>query len=275
MKRLIAFCVALFVFLMAVSCSAAPSDTASDPSWENIHDKKKILVGVDTDSFPMVFETSSGLTGFDIELIQEACKRLDISLEWVQVSSENAQQLLEDGTIDCMWSGYMRSAQRDEEMTLSAPYARVRQVLVVKQDATFQNIADLSGAAMGVVEGSAAQESVNSTEEFSASLQSITAFGTVEELTAALEAGTVQVAAMDETAARYSILQEKAFRMITTSSGEPEELSSSEMVVAFAWGSDALCAKVEEALSTIVRDEVFANLSQKWFGYVLENGLTS
>ena len=102
-------------------------------------------------------------------------------------------------------------------MTLSTPYAKVRQVLVVKQDAAFQNIADLSGAAMGVVEGSAAQAAMDGTEEFSASLQGITLFGTVEELVSALEAGTVQVAAMDETAARYSILQGKAYRMISTS----------------------------------------------------------
>ena len=98
------------------------------------------------------------------------------------------------------------TASRDEEMTLSTPYAKVRQVLVVKQDAAFQNIADLSGAAMGVVEGSAAQAAMDGTEEFSASLQGITLFGTVEELVSALEAGTVQVAAMDETCLLYTSL---------------------------------------------------------------------
>lgn len=82
---------------------------------------------------------------------------------------------------------------------------------------------------------------MDGTEEFSASLQGITSFGTVEELVSALEAGTVQVAAMDETAARYSILQGKAFRMISTSSGEPEEVSETDMVIAFARGSDSLC----------------------------------
>lgn len=274
LKRIVAFCSALIILLMLASCSGN-SETVSDPSWERVHDEKKLLVGVDAGSYPMVFESDGGLIGFDVDLIQEVCKRLDVTLEWVQVSAADAQQLLEDGTIDCMWSGYAYTASRDEEMTLSTPYAKVRQVLVVKQDAAFQNIADLSGAAMGVVEGSAAQAAMDGTEEFSASLQGITLFGTVEELVSALEAGTVQVAAMDETAARYSILQGKAFRMISTSSGEPEEVSETDMVIAFAWGSDSLCAKIQETLATIVRDDVFTTLSQKWFGYTLESGLAS
>lgn len=275
MKRILAVFVIFMMAFSFVSCQSGRAEPASDPSWERIHEQKKILVGVDATAFPMVFESGDGLVGFDVDLIQETCKRLDVALEWVTVSAGDAQALLESGTIDCMWSGYAYSAERDEEMTLSVPYAKVRQVLVVNQDATFKNIADLSGSAMGVVEGSAAQASVNSTEQFSASLQSITPFGTAEELMAALEAGTVQVAAMDETAARYYMLQGKTIRMVETSAGEPEELSQTELVVAFAWGSDALRAKVEEALSTMVRDDVFNTLSQKWFGAVLETGLTS
>ena len=85
-----------------------------------------------------------------------------------------------------------------------------------------------------------------------------------------MDEGSVQVAAIDETVVRYYMLYGKDIRMIESSPDVPEELSQTSMVIAFAWGNDALCAKVQETLSTIMRDQVFQALCEKWFGTALE-----
>ncbi len=274
MKRMLAVFAALLMLLL-VSCRPESDGAASDPSWRQVAAEKKLYVGVDVTALPMAFETGRELTGFDVDLAREVCKRLNLSLELVPVATDNAQQALEEGAIDCMWSGYYFDIRRDEQLTLSDAYLSVSQVLVVRQDAAYQNIADLTGAVLGVRTGSRSEETVRGTEQFSASLQEIAVFESTETLIDALVNGTVQAAAMDETAARYYMLQGQPVRMIEAAPGAPEDLSTGKMVVAFSWGSDALCAKVQEALSTMVRDEVFEQLSQKWFGVAMETGISA
>ena len=169
LKRLFAgVCIFVAIFF-AAACQSSGQGAVSDPSWERVRTQKKLLVGVDESAFPLAYTSVVGaINGFDAELMQEVCRRLDIELEWVPVSAGEGEQRLEAGELDCLWSGIVYNTQRDEEFTLSAPYLKVKQVLAVKKDAAYGNIADLAGAVMGAVEGSSALAAVNKTEEFSA-----------------------------------------------------------------------------------------------------------
>ncbi len=267
MKKILAFFLLLMVAVPLFGCQRREEKTSSDPSWQEVQQDKKLVVGVDISKFPMAFSEQEGAySGFDADLAREVCRRLDLNIEFQNVSVDNVQGLLDDGIIDCVWSNFISTPERDEAFTLSSSYFTVRHVLLVPEASECEELADFAEKQLGVISASTSLASLERTEMFRGALAGTTEYGTPQEALEGLLAGEVDGLLLDETVARYFILYQGGLRLILGEDGSPESLGEDSLVIGFPRGDEALKAKVEEALATMNRDQIFTEYSKKWFG---------
>lgn len=113
------------------SSSAAATD---DQSWEKVESAGTLVLGLDDAFPPMGYkDTETGdIIGFDIDIAKEVCSRLGIELKLQPIDWNNKQSELENGNVDCLWNGFSKTPERDEQFNLSIPYMKNEQIILVK-----------------------------------------------------------------------------------------------------------------------------------------------
>ena len=135
---------------------------ATDDSWQKVADRKKVVIGY-TLFAPIAYD-DNGLTGFDIDLAKAVFKYLDknIECEFQLIKWEQKEAALENGTIDLVWNGLTITDERLAQMSISLPYLRNKQVVVVRKDDEnkYSDKKSLDSAIIGVEKGSAGESAV-------------------------------------------------------------------------------------------------------------------
>ena len=128
--------------LLVKADTANPQKDATDNSWKNIVDSKKLIVGY-TEFAPIAYHDGDGedakFIGFDIDLAKAVVAYLnktysaEIEIEFELIDWNQKEALLENGTIDLVWNGMTISDERVENMAMSIPYLANKQVPIVKK----------------------------------------------------------------------------------------------------------------------------------------------
>ena len=93
----------------------------------------EIVIGMDYFE-PYSYQASDGeYEGIDVELAREAFQRLGYQPRFEKIFWEDKDELLADGTIDCLWSSYSMNG-REEKYQWAGPYLYSRQMVVVKNE---------------------------------------------------------------------------------------------------------------------------------------------
>lgn len=128
-----------------------------------IKDAGKMVIGV-TIYEPMNYyadEAKTEWTGFDTEFAQAVCAELGVEAEFFVIEWTRKFQELDAKTIDCVWNGMTITEEALANASVTDPYIKNAQVLVMKKDkladyTTTDSIKELSFA----VEAGSAGESV-------------------------------------------------------------------------------------------------------------------
>ena len=109
------------------------------------------VIVVGSDNYPPFnyMGTDGAPTGIDVELATEAFGRLGYRVKFVTIDWEKKKELVEDGTIDCIWGSFSMDG-REEEYHWAGPYLYSRQVVAVNADSGIETLADLAGKTMMV-----------------------------------------------------------------------------------------------------------------------------
>lgn len=181
-----------------------------DDSLQYILDKGELILGLD-DSFPPMGYSDSEtgeIVGFDIDLANEVCKRLGVTLKVQPISWEAKEIELSSKNIDVIWNGMSVTDERIENMFLSKPYIANAQIIIVMEGSEIKTKADLAGKKVGLQRGSSAYEAVKADE---ATLNAILEGGEIvefdENLTAYLDlkAGRIDAFVVDKVVGEYII----------------------------------------------------------------------
>lgn len=146
------------------SATSNPLADKTDESWNKIVSDKKVVIGY-TVFAPISWEVDGKLTGFDVELAKKVFAYLNekyeaqIEIEFKIIDWNSKETLLANGTIDLIWNGMTITEERANEMCVSVPYLKNKQVAVVKAEdkAVYKTTADMSEAIIGVEAGSAGE----------------------------------------------------------------------------------------------------------------------
>lgn len=191
-----------------------------------------IVIGMDYFE-PYSYQASDGkYKGIDVELAKEAFRRLGYRPKFEKIVWEDKDELLTDGTIDCLWSSYSMNG-REDKYQWAGPYLYSRQMVVVKNESEIQTIQDLKGKRIAVQATTKAEDLfLHNIEADVPQMEQVNCFSTTNELYAALRKNYVDAVAGHE-AMLGSLVQsgEGAYRMLK------ESLYKSELGVAFKKGT--------------------------------------
>lgn len=225
-------------------------------------DDKKFVVGFDQEFPPMGFVADDGsYAGFDLDLAQECAKRMGREFVAQPIAWDSKDQELKSGNIDCIWNGFTKTPEREENMTLSMPYMKNTQVVVVLSDSDIYTIADLAGKVVDVQSGSSAELAIDSIPDVKASFKELVAISDNVKAMMDLGIAGADAVVMDEVVARYYMAKsEGQYRLLD------EKLADEEYVIGFKKGNDKLKDEVELALRSLKEDGTLAQIAEKWFG---------
>lgn len=262
-KRIISL---VMVSLMVLSLGACQSKESSseDNSLKYIQDNGKLILGLDDSFPPMGFrDDADNIVGFDVDLAQAVCEKLGVELVLQPIEWDAKEQELSTKNIDCIWNGFSVTPEREENLTMSAPYMTNNISLVVVNGSTVTSMADMAGKKLAIQSGSSAEETLNNEDNkaFKDSLGQVNPFGDYVTALMDLETGNSDSVLMDSVVANYMINDlGKDFKVLD------ETLLADEYAIGFRKGDVALCAAVENALKELKADGTVEEISTKWFG---------
>ena len=224
-------------------------------------DSDAIVVGLDDTFAPMGFrDENNELVGFDIELAQAAADKMGVSVEFQPIDWDTKETELETGKIDLIWNGFSYTDERNETMTLSAPYLDNRMIIIVPNDSDIAAKADLAGKVVGLQDGSSAADAVNA-DDMAGEIGEIATYDTNDLAFADLKAGRVDAVVADEVLAKYYIETSGSDFTILD-----EDFGSEVYVIAAKKGNTELMDNLDAALTELGEDGTAAEISEKWFG---------
>ena len=245
----------------SAAASAAPaSSAAADSDLAYIRSNGKMVIGY-TVYEPMNYTDADGsFTGFDTELATAVCEKLGVEPEFVEINWDTKETELAAKSIDCIWNGMTITPELQEAISISDPYIKNYQVVVIRAaDADkYTSTESLAGANLDAEAGSAGEAAVAADEFLSqASYTSV-----VKQTDALLEvkSGAADAAVMD-------------FVLANTLAGTGDysdlmvipdlELSVEEYGIGFRQGSD-LTAAVNQAMQELIDDGTLNELAVKY-----------
>ena len=254
MKKIIASILALVTVLLSAtaltSCAGAEDE---------------LIIGI-TYFAPMNYKDKDGkLVGFETEFAEAVCKELGMKPKFQEIDWEAKENELNGKTIDCIWNGMTITAERAENMAISTPYMKNKQVLVVKAENLSQYTAnaDLTGKSL-VAEKKSAGETAAQTDAY---LVRANYTGVDKMATALMEvsSGTADACVIDYVTALGSIGEGTDYANLVVvealTFGEEEQYG-----IAFRKGDAdaALVSNVNKAIEKLANDGTLYAIAEKY-----------
>ena len=262
MKKLLYLLLVLTMVLALVACgNSGDKDAAGNTQDESdlayVKGKGKMIIGY-TDYAPMNYTDEDGnFTGFDTELAILACEKLGVEPEFVEINWDTKEVELNAKSIDCIWNGLTIDDKRKQTMEITKPYVKNAQVVVMKEDADYEDTSSLIGKTVAAEQGSAGEDTIEADEN----LKQATYVPKTLQTEALMEvkAGTADAAVLDLTLANTMTGEGTNFEDVTI----VDYLGEEDYGVAFRKGSD-ICAEVNKIFDELVADGTMAKLAEKY-----------
>ncbi|MGN0431140.1 MAG: transporter substrate-binding domain-containing protein [Lachnospiraceae bacterium] len=98
---------------------------------EYVQSKGTLVVGI-TDFAPMDYRDGEVWAGFDANLAEAFAESIGVTVEFVEIDWDKKTELIEKGSIDCIWNGMTRTKELQETIACSEPYLSNAQVIVLR-----------------------------------------------------------------------------------------------------------------------------------------------
>jgi len=206
------------------------------------------------------FENVEGdeFVGFDMDLVREIAKRLELEIEIVNTAWDGIFQALIAHKFDIVISAVTITPERDEEMDFSDPYFDSDQSIATKEDSGINTKADLEGKTLGVQIGTTgAIEAEKIAEEMN-----IAETKTYDDILLAFEdlkAGRIDAIINDFSTSLYIVKENPGLVLA-------EKIKTGEAYgVAFAPDTPELLEAVNKVLNEMKEDGTYDQIYNIWF----------
>ncbi|GLF91761.1 putative ABC transporter extracellular-binding protein YckB [Bacillus safensis] len=133
--------VSAFILILS-ACSQSSSSQSGETKWDQIKKKGKIVVATSGTLYPTSYhDTSNGkdrLTGYEVEVVKEAFKRLDVKVEFKEMGYDGMLSAINSGQVDAAANDIDITDDRKDKFAFSTPYKYSYGTAIVRKD-------DLSG----------------------------------------------------------------------------------------------------------------------------------
>lgn len=154
-RWLMVLTVILALALGAAGCGGDDEPEPTQPAQTNGAEQQEsfstveegtLTVGSDIPFPPFEFREGGKLTGFDVELVEEMAKRLNLDVKWVDTSFDTIFTQLAAGRYDAVASATTITEERAKQVAFTEPYYAAQQALTINPQETpdIQSVEDLS-----------------------------------------------------------------------------------------------------------------------------------
>ena len=176
MKKFLSLALALTLCASLAACSSGGNTSGSSSGSDNtsgsgsgsssqtqtsdmqyVKDKGTLVVGM-TDFEPMDYKDENGdWIGFDADMAKAFAEYLGVDVEFLEINWDNKLMELDTKGIDVIWNGMTINDEVKAGASVSEPYCKNGQVVVVPADKAddYQTVESLSGLNFAVENGSA------------------------------------------------------------------------------------------------------------------------
>lgn len=214
----------------------------------------QLLVGTDTPFPPFEIGQPPNISGYDIEVVDEIAKRIDLKPTYQDTSFDTIFRDLAQGRFDLVVAASTITPEREQTVDFSDPYYRANQALVVTTESDISTVEDLEGATVGAQDGTTGEAYAN--DETAAA--DVRGYPEGPDALNALRAGQVDAVIIDEPVAQDVIDKQGGIEITQIPTGELYGLPTAE-------DNDALREQVNEALAEMKDDGTLADLYEKYF----------
>ena len=248
------------VILAPSATSPAPQ---SDDVWDRIVANKKIVVGTSWDYPPFSsVDPNFQVVGFDIALIQEVGRRLQIPVEIQNHAFEGLPGALQLNQIDLAIAAMAITPERVTQMSFSPVYYVNQTAILARNDSAITSITDfnqLAGLRVGVRRGTTYEKMVQSllVDTKLMSADKLLSYKQTDESVRDLIANRVDVVLLGEATADYYGSQQN---LRVVGKGFHEQ----DLAIAMRLGTPRLKAEIDRVMDEMLTDGTVLSLIQQY-----------
>jgi len=276
MKKFLALILAGIMCAGMTSCGTkdaqeATETTTTESDLAYVQDKGELIVGI-TLFAPMDYNDENGeLIGFDKELGDAVCKKLGLTPKYVEINWDSKEVELSSKNIDCIWNGMCITEERKQNMSISEPYLKNSQAMVMKKDNEADIMASIDGKKVVAEQGSTGEgkltgeieddETVKvSAKEYFANAE-YTAVDSMAKALMEVKSGTADVALVDSVCALAMTGEGTDYADLICNLDN--NFGDQQYGIAFRKGSD-ITAAVDAAIAELYADGTVAKIAEKY-----------
>ena len=221
--------------------------------------------GYDKDFPPYSYIGDDGeTTGFDVELAQAVCEYYGWEYEGVAINWDAKDAELNSGSIDCIWSGFTKSPDREDKFAWSEPYSINTIKIMVLDGSGIKTTEDLAGKKVGVQGSTSAQEMLETPDEEGGCKNLADTFGETlpyDTYTTAindLKAGAIDAIAIDVTTGDYQMTKIEGLTYLD------EDICEEVYAIGFRTDDTVLRDMVNTALAELAANGKMDEIGQKY-----------
>ncbi|WP_175639104.1 amino acid ABC transporter substrate-binding protein [Metabacillus schmidteae] len=245
-----------FIFLLA-ACGANQENADDTTDSKETAEKEVLKVGTEGTYAPFTFHNEEGeLTGYDVEVIKEVAKRMEVEIEFMETQWDSMFAGLNSERFDLIANQVGINEDRLANYDFSTPYTYSSSVIVTPADNNdITSFEDLKGkkSAQSLTSNYGAIA-----EENGAELVGVEGLAQSIEL---IKQGRADVTVNDKLAVLdyMKTQKDKSVKIVAESN------DVSEMAFTFNKGNEELVEKVNEQLEAMKEDGTLAKISKEWF----------
>jgi ABC-type amino acid transport substrate-binding protein len=253
-RPLVAILILLVTALVAAGCGDDDNDKSSSGSLNTIAEGK-LRVGSDIPYAPFEFGREPNYQGFDVDIVKEVSKRLDLDPTFVKTPFDPIFRNLAQGRFDMVASAATITPERERTVAFSVPYFPADQSLMVKRGSDIKTTDDLAGKRVGAQVGTTGADYAKDKVE----AETVRTYDLVDDAFKALQAGQVDAVINDFPVSKYAERSKKDLQVVQTiATGEKYGLG-------FNKDDTKLREEVNKALDEMKDDGTYTRIYKKWF----------
>ncbi|SIT45673.1 lysine/arginine/ornithine transporter subunit; periplasmic-binding component of ABC superfamily [Paraburkholderia piptadeniae] len=249
---------ALCIAALAIATSACAKD------WSTVR------FGVDASYPPFESKSVNGqLVGFDIDLGNEICKRLNAKCVWVESAFDGMIPALKAKKFDGVLSSMSMTPQREAQIAFSAKLFHTPTRLVAKKGSNLQPTADaLKGKAVGVEQGSIQETYVKI--NWAPKGVKVIPYQDQDQVYADLTSGRLDAALQDSVQADMGFLKTArgaGFAFTGSELTDPAGTLGSGAAIGLRKEDTDLKAKIDKAIADMIKDGTYKKIEARYFAF--------
>jgi ABC-type amino acid transport substrate-binding protein len=243
--------------LLAAALAPAQAETSLQTLTQGV-----LRIGTYFVNPPFEFVSDGKKVGFEVDLVNEIARRLELRPVFVDTQWEVMLQQMQDGRYDCIVGGITITPTRSQTLAWSDPYVTTTLSLIVNGSKTpqIQDIAGLKNATVGV-QAATTDYDIAVAMQQRGEIKSVKTypFAKIGDAITDLSAGRITAVMKVAPVAAWLAQHTPGLRIVTQVPNDPQPLG-----IGFSKNNPALLAAVNQTLAAMMQDGSYARLARKW-----------